>query len=94
MPELFGRDLSVSISIKECKGPPHVEALQEKGCGYLVQDLVEAALSEVLGLELAAELLDLNFSSLSWVSNAPEESMVLHREGQIELADPLLELAD
>jgi len=94
LPELLGRDLSVSIGIKECKGPPHVEALQEKGCGYLVQDLVEAALPEVLGLELGAEFLDLNFSSLSWIGNASEESMVLHREGQIELADSLLELAD
>ena len=55
---------------------------------------MEAALPEVFGLKLATELLDLNFASLSWVGNTSEKSMVLHRERQIELADPLLELAD
>jgi hypothetical protein len=55
---------------------------------------VEAALPEVLRLKLGTELLDLNFSSLCWVGNTPEEPMILDRERQVELADPLLELAD
>jgi hypothetical protein len=55
---------------------------------------VEAALPEVLRLKLGTELLDLNFSSLGWVGNTPKEPMILDREGQVELADPLLELAD
>jgi hypothetical protein len=39
---------------------------------------VETALSEVCSLEVAAEFLDIHFPNLRWVSNASEETMLLH----------------
>ena len=94
LPELSGRDGSVAVSIKEGKGSPHIEALEIEGRGHLVKDLVKTALSEVCRLEVAAEFLDVHFPNLRWVSNAPEETMLLHREWKVELPDPLLEVTN
>jgi hypothetical protein len=78
LPKFFCRDGSISISVEESEGPSHIEALQEESCSYFVQDLVQAPLSEVSGLEVAAELLDVYLSDLLWVSNTPEKTMFLH----------------
>jgi hypothetical protein len=78
LPKLSCRDGSIPIGIEESEGPPHVEALQEESRSYFVQDLVQASLSEVGGLEVAAELLDVYFPDLLWVSDTPEQTMFLH----------------
>jgi hypothetical protein len=92
LPKLLGRDLAVAVRVKERKGPAHVEALEEEGGGHFVPDLEETALPEVCSLESGAEILDDDLATLLWVGDPPEKAVILHREGKIELSDPLFEV--
>jgi len=91
--ELLCGDGSIAVSVEESEGSAYVEALEVECCGDLIKDLVKASLSKLSSLEEAAERLDVHFANLTWVSNSPEETVVLHRKWQVELSDPLLELA-